>query len=96
MAFALLATVHIQLRANRSLLVAILLGAGCLSIVSQARAIGTDLGASAADIQTQQELSFPSDPIALSAKNKETLYVGHATKKVDEESLFWILPVENH
>lgn len=96
MAFALLATVHLQLRANRSLLVATLLGAGCLSIVSQARAIGTDLGASAAGIQAQQELSFPSDPIALSAKNKETLYVAHATKKVDEESPFWILPVDDH
>ncbi len=56
---------------------AILLGAGCLSIVLQARAIGTDLGASAAGIQALQELSFPSDPIALSAKNKETLFVTH-------------------
>lgn len=83
MAFALLATVQLQLRANRSLLVAILLGAGCLSIVSQARAIGTDLGASAGGIQAQQELSFPSDPIALSAKNKETLYVTHRLRRVE-------------
>jgi hypothetical protein len=96
MAFALLATVHLQLRANRSLLVAILLGAGCLSIVSQARAIGTDQGASATGIQTQQELSFPSDPIALSAKNKETLYVAHAVIEVEKVDTYWILSVESN
>jgi|GEM_PF-3164847 len=96
MAFALLATVHLQLRANRSLLVAILLGAGCLSIVSQARAIGTDQGASATGIQTQQELSFPSDPIALSAKNKETLYVAHAVIEVEKVDTIWILSVESN
>lgn len=83
MAFALLATMQLQLRANRSLIVAIFLGAGCLSILSQARAIGADLGASGASIQAQQELSFPSDPISLSAKKKEILYVTHRLRTVE-------------
>ena len=95
-AFGLLATVPLQLRANRSLLVVVILGAACLSLLSQARAIRADLGASAPGIQSQQESSFASDPIALSAKNKETLYVAHAINQVEEKDPFWILSVEDN
>ena len=83
-----------QLRANRSRFVVVILGAACLSFLSQTRAIGADFGASASSIQSQQESSFASDPIALSAKDKETLYVAHAIKEVEKGDPYWILSVE--
>ena len=91
-AFGLLATVPLQLRAHRALLVVVILGAACLSFLSQTRAIGADFGASASSIQSQQELSLASDPIALSAKTKETLYVAHRVRIVENVDGIFIIP----
>jgi len=94
-AFGLLATVQLQLRANHRLLLAVLAGAACISLLSQARAISTDMGAFAGSIQAQQEAPIISDPFLESAKYKETLYVSHIVKKVEKVDPYWILTVGN-
>ena len=92
-AFGLLATVQLQLRVNRRLLVAVLAGAACISLLSQARAISTDMGALAGSIQAQQEASIVSDPFLESAKYKETLYVPHQLKVVESIDGIFVMPV---
>ncbi len=95
-AFGLLATVQLQLRANRILLLMVLAGAACISLLSQARAISADMRASAGSIQAQQEASIVSDPFLESANKKETLYVSHIVKKVEKVDPYWILTVGNN
>ena len=91
-AFGLLATVQLQLRANCRLLVAVLAGAACISLLSQARAISTDMGALAGSIQAQQEASIISDPFLESATYKETLYVTHRIKVVESIDGIFVMP----
>ena len=64
-------------------------------MLSQARAISTDMGALAGSIQAQQEASIISDPFSESANKKETLYVSHIVKKVEKVDPYWILTVGN-
>jgi len=73
----------------------VLAGAACISLLSQARAVSTDMGALAGIIQAQQEAPIISDPSLATANNKETLYVSHIVKKVEKVDPYWILTVGN-
>ncbi len=92
MAFGLLASVKTQIRASQTVVVAVVLVAAFMSLVSELRALGPDLNVRAPDLQAQMEVQIELGALPNSVKQKQTLYAGYAVIFVDSIDPNFILP----
>ena len=93
-ALGLLATVYTQIRINQKLLLGSIIISALFSALSLARSIQTDISVSAADVQFQLQVSTVSSPETEVARSKQTLYVQHRVRSVEEVDGLFIFPVD--